>query len=228
MHVGILIQARSNSTRFPDKIYKNLWGKPIYQHVWDNANAVRLMTKALDIEPIFVIPYDDHKLASTLKEAGIKHHAPDCDENDLVARYMLTAKDLDLDAVIRITCDCPTLPKEMIEVCIKELTEHDYASNCIFRSYPEGWDIQGCSIRLLKKVYESQEDNREHLFYDIDSNEKVRKQLIDEGFSIAPIVNSKNLIFKHLSVDSPEHLEHLEQFEDRDKLWEHCKNAPSL
>jgi len=228
MTVGIFIQARTSSTRFPGKIYAPLWGKAIIEHVWEAANGAKQTHKALNIIPAFIIPRNDERLKDYLTSKGMAFSFFDCDEDDLMTRYYLAAKTYEVDAVIRITADCPTLPSRLIELMITELLSADYCSNTMFRSYPEGWDIQGCSMEALEWANLHQDVEREHPFKLIDENQMVRDEMVEAGLKVNQIINKHNLIFKHLSVDTEQDLIKLELLKDEGGVWEHCTSGPRL
>ena len=45
MKIGIVIPARLNSERLPNKVLKSFLGKPMIEHIWKRANLVKPKTE---------------------------------------------------------------------------------------------------------------------------------------------------------------------------------------
>lgn len=202
MKTAIFIQARSNSTRLPGKIYEKVGDKTVLEHVIDRC-------KKADSEIIFVLgPTDDKKLRETCQEMKIGFILGG-QEDKVLDRYKFAIEEFahKIDAFIRITSDCIFVSTELIKACIKELETADYVSACLFRSFPEGiGDIQGCKREAFEWIAKYAED-QEHVFGIFEDNAVVRNEFMANGFKIQPIVNSKNEIFIKTSIDTKEDLE---------------------
>ncbi len=205
MRVGIFIQARTNSTRLPGKIFEKIGDREILQHVVDACKAVNVLGKVNEYVVAVLCPVGDQRVIDWCKEKGVECF--EGDETDLIKRYLQAAEHFVVEAVVRITADCWSMPTPMIEECIKVLANVDYASNCIIRSYPEGWDAQAASVKALMWVDQNQRDEREHVFKALDENDLVRKEFIKAGYTFSSIVNPNNIIFQHNSIDTKEDLE---------------------
>lgn len=197
------IQARSNSTRLPGKIYEIIGNKQLLEHVYDICKSAVKDSSSQKV--VIVHPLGDTELIKWCDEKGYEHVGGS--EEDVVARYLEAAKFFNADKIVRVTADCWNIPVEMIIDCIKELQNSDYVSNVIYRSYPEGFDVQGCSINALEWVFINQKTAREHLFCELDENQMVRSHFKADGFRVSCLVNAENVIFQHNSIDTAQDLE---------------------
>lgn len=197
MRTIVGIQARSNSTRFPGKIYEEIGGKSILE---------RVFRTCVEVTPEVVIlgPKGDTKL----EEACIKMGAM-CrlfpNEGNVLGRYMGVMEDY--RSIVRVTSDCWNIPFEIVDQVFHLIDSGaDYVSNCIIRSYPEGYDCQAVSRRGLKWISEHAYDP-EHLFSVFEGNQSIRDKFVKAKLKFQHVLNEANPIFKKYSIDTPEDLE---------------------
>lgn len=218
MKILIGVQARTASKRFPGKVLEKIDDKTVLEHVVASCKDVKILGKVNEYIVSVIGPEGDIKLQEECKRIGV-----DCvlfdNENDLISRYVRAAEKYQADAVVRVTADCVFLPTEMIEECIKCLTESDYCSNVIIRSFVEGWDCQGASRRCLDWVNLTQTAEREHPFKALDENQTVRDEFVKLGFTFKSIVNPQNIIFQKTSIDAQIDLDNAR------KIYEARQNA---
>jgi|SRR5580765_6370261 len=195
MIILVGIQARSNSTRFPGKIFEMIGDKSVLEHVFKTCESVG--------ETAVLGPMGDVDLALETVRIGA-HALWSADEENVFRRYERAVQKY--DGIIRVTADCWNIPKEMIEETMKLLESCDYVSNCIYRSFPEGWDCQGVTKRGLEWIAKHARD-KEHVFAKFEANEEIRNKFVKAGMSIRQILNSQNCIFEKNSIDTKEDLE---------------------
>lgn len=165
MNTGCIVQARNTSTRLPGKVtkildYKN--GTSVLEEVISRlkrAKMVDTIIVATTVNP------DDDSIVGIAKKAGVNVFRGS--ENDVLERFYLAAEENDLDAVIRITSDCPFVDPGVIDRLVEFYRDgnFDYASNCIKRTFPHGLDCEVFSFEALKKAYNETEFNEEDKFY---------------------------------------------------------------
>lgn len=99
---AILIQARQTSSRFPNKIFASLKGKPVIQHIIDNL-------KDAPCDVFFVIPNNDQNndLSNYLATQQIRHHRGN--EEDLLKMFYDCATDANISTIIRVCADTPLI-----------------------------------------------------------------------------------------------------------------------
>lgn len=162
--VAIGIQARSTSTRLPNKVSEFVGNKMIIDHIAGIAkNSVEYInrytyTNHVVASSFVLIPKSDplKDLLEIMADSVIEG-----DENDVLSRYVQMAKQSDASIVVRITADCPVMPPHLIFKCINTLIKNglDYMSNVgdiddhgkeYMRTSIDGHDVEVMSIRALE------------------------------------------------------------------------------
>lgn len=205
--IGVVIQARMTSKRFPGKSMQLLYGKPIVHHVIEKAKQIR-GEKGLQPE-IVVLACPDTEASEPLVEAAAKLGIENfCgSELNVLDRYYHAAVHFKLDIVIRITADCPMVnPRSSSEVLQLLLWRKlDYASNSWpQRTYPKGYDTEVFTFDCLEAAYKLAEtdEEKEHVTIWMQNNAKQLKT--------GCVAQKKNKSFVNLCVDTPEDLMRLE------------------
>ena len=111
--IGIVIQARLTSTRFPRKSLALLLGKPIIQWVVERAQKV-----SSEIGVIVVIPEnkENDELNDFLKTLNV--NIVRGSENNVASRFVSAIEKFELDHVIRVCADNPLLSPRYIRFLI--------------------------------------------------------------------------------------------------------------
>ncbi len=158
----LIIQARTGSSRLPNKVLKELCGEPMLQHI------VERTQKCKKVEHILVattIREED----SAIEELCQRIHV-DCyrgSENDVLDRYYQAAKKYNPMNVIRITADCPFIDPVVIDqiIQIHENGGYDYTSNTLVETYPDGLDTEVFTFGALEKAWKKADlaSEREHV-----------------------------------------------------------------
>ncbi len=198
--VGIIIQARMGSSRFPGKTLKNLNGKPSLWHV---VNRCRTSKLADTVIVATTSDSSDDRIALFCAKHKIPCHRGSVD--DVLSRYYETAKKFKLDTVARITADCPLINPATIDRVFKAHAEQrcDYVSNVVpgKRTFPRGLDVEVFSFPALEKTFNEATETieKEHVTPRMWQNKK-------NEYKIGKIVTApKNLNRSYrLTVDYPE------------------------
>jgi len=173
-HVCIGIQARSTSTRFPNKISEYVGDKRVIEHVISACNGAAQylerykFSNRLRCSVFVLIPKGD-----PIKNLIPPEMVIEGDENDVLSRYMLMANKSQATYVVRITGDCPLLPPFLIYKCIISATKNhfDYFSNVgeyageSMRTSIDGHDVEVISLRALRwaDANSTTPEQREHV-----------------------------------------------------------------
>lgn len=166
MKIGVIIQARMGSTRLTGKVMKDLEGKTVLEHV---INRVR-QSKMIDEIIIATTIHDrDDVIETEALGCGVKAYRGS--EDDVLARYYYTAKENDLEVVVRITSDCPLIDPKVLDEIIQCYVSNDYdivsnaGSDLSKRTYPRGLDIEVFSFRVLENAFTNAKETsqREHV-----------------------------------------------------------------
>jgi len=165
MKTGIIIQARTTSKRFPQKILKPL---PYDSSLTVLDQVVRrvMLTKCVDeIIIATTLNSEDDEIVKTAKRNKV--HVFRGSENDVLDRFYHAAVSRELDIIVRVTSDCPCIDWNIIDNLVKEFKsgEYDYLSNTLKRSFPHGLDVEVFSSNALKDSFEKAEGQefREHV-----------------------------------------------------------------
>lgn len=195
MNIGIIIQARTDSERFPNKILQKINDKSVLWHVIERCKHMHL--------PIIVSTTNrtiDDPIIEISKDCKVNFFRGST--NDVLDRFYQTAKSFSLDFIIRITADCPLIdPIESSKVIdILKTKNYDYVA-LDDTTYPDGLDTEGFSFNSLKKSWMKSTLNseREHVTPFIKDPKNEFKQYL--------IKFSKNFSNYRLTVDYPDDLE---------------------
>jgi len=117
--IGV-IPARLGSTRFKAKVIANLLGKPVIQHVWENAKKARTLDD-------LVIACDDESIMRVVQEFGGKAVYTSVDQPSGTDRLAEVVNPLDVDIVVNIQGDEPLMKPIMIDNLVIALQEEKIA-----------------------------------------------------------------------------------------------------
>lgn len=167
--VLIALQARSKSTRLPNKIHLQIEGKSVLQTIIDICNAaVKYCQKdnmRLNAQTKFCLLVPKGDPASLLYKGQVD--IIEGDETDVLSRYVEAQKHYNADYVVRITSDCYHHQSHLISKHIKSalIKERDYTTNCLIRTFKEGLDTQVFSARMLAWIDKNAKTtfHREHV-----------------------------------------------------------------
>mgnify|MGYP001248979847 FL=1 len=145
----IIVQARTGSSRFPNKVMREINGIPIIELL------LKRLTQSKKTQKIVVATTKEKKddlLFKFIKKIGF-----DCyrgSEKDVLQRYFEAAKIYKADYVVRVTGDCPLIDPQIIDECLKiiQLKKADYVSNIFPSTFPDGLDVEVISFSTLKKI----------------------------------------------------------------------------
>lgn len=199
--VGVIIQARMTSKRFPGKSTAPLMGKPVVQHVWERAALIR------PVDVVIVAVPDDpaSEPIETLAEAeNIKGWRGS--EDDVLTRFYDAANHYKLDIVVRVTGDCPFLNPRISSEVLQLLLwrKLDYASNIYpDRTYPRGLDTEAFTFDALEAAHVSttMPYDREHVTPWLQRTKGIRRGQTQQSVDASE---------DNWCVDEPEDIERLE------------------
>ncbi len=170
--IGIIIQARTKSTRFPNKIYEDLSGKTTLYRTLESATRNKIPHVI-----ILAMPEYNEKEFYIRRAVGEFDGAIDdrfCtyfgDSDDLVDRYYRAANKYDIDLIVRLTADCPfggTMVDEMLCEYLKKGYNGFMGCNEAVSElpYPDGLDVEIFPYWMLVETMQLTKDPiyREHV-----------------------------------------------------------------
>ncbi len=206
-NVGVIIQARMTSKRFPGKSMADLMGKPVVEHVIRNCMLIKPLNKLIiavpdtdDSEPIIQLAYN----------IGIDNFCGS--EDDVLGRYYFAAKYFKLTHIVRITGDCPYInPKVCSEVLqLLLFRKLDYCANCYpVRTYPKGLDCEAFTWDALEAAHLATDGDgalpgdREHVTPWLQRTPGLRRACVQQHIDASHI---------DLCIDVPEDIERTQKW----------------
>lgn len=173
--ITAIIQARVNSTRFPNKIFAPLSGKPLIWHVVDRLKWSKRIEKI--ILATTVNPADD-SLTQWANDQNMAFFRGS--EEDVLSRFFHCASEFGATCIVRITADDPFKDPVVIDRVIDMLKVYslDFGYNNHPPSFPEGLDTEVFLYRALEKAHKEAVDpfEREHVTQYLYRHPKLFKQ----------------------------------------------------
>lgn len=159
MRIGVIVQARANSTRLPRKMLADLGGRPV---LWHTLQRI----KTLGNPVIVAIP--EHDPTDLIEIANRCQCAVSLgDEQDVLARYYYAAQGFALDWVVRVCGDQPLLDPAVCGLVITAIRTglFDWVANDVKPSYPIGLGCEIFTFAALELAHKeaTKPHDREHV-----------------------------------------------------------------
>lgn len=153
MTIVTLIQARSTSTRLPQKVLLTLDStRTVLDWVYLRAQRITQSAKT-----VIVCPHDDSDLLKFFWERELPYTA--CDpprladgRNDVLARFALAAQRIDADAYVRITADCPFVSPCLADDVIAKFLRLGMPYCANVEPALDGFDVEVFTSELLTQA----------------------------------------------------------------------------
>ncbi|MCX5796588.1 MAG: glycosyltransferase family protein [Elusimicrobia bacterium] len=162
MKTGIIIQARTSSTRLPGKVLKDL---PFGSGITVLEQVIRRAKKSKKADAIIIATTEgkeDDPIVKIAQKEGARFFRGSRD--DVLSRYHLAAQENGLDVIVRITSDCPCIDPQIIDAVISRHIRGscDYTYNQFFA---HGLDVEVCSSVALETAFRNarKDCEREHV-----------------------------------------------------------------
>ena len=117
--IGI-IPARWGATRFEGKILANLLGKPVIQHVWENARKAKTLDE-------LIVACDDERIIKAVESFGGKAIYTSPNQPSGTDRLAEVVNPLDVDIAVNIQGDEPLVKSIMIDNLVLALKDEKMA-----------------------------------------------------------------------------------------------------
>ncbi len=206
MKTVAIVQGRMASSRLPDKILKDIQGKPMLAWVVDQAR------KAKRIDQVAVATTSDP--SDDPVEVYCQAHAIPCyrgSMHDVLDRFYQAARQFQADTVVRFTADCPLLDPALVDHVLDEFFKAgaDFAANRLpppfTRTYPIGLDTEVATFAALERTWKeaTAQHDREHVMpylYEVEGR-----------FKVVRVENEQDYGWMRWTVDTPADLELIRQ-----------------
>ena len=159
MKIVAIVQARMGSTRLPNKVMKPIGGVPMIELL------LARLAKSNQIDQIVLATSTDERntpLVEHLQKLG--YTCVRGSESDVLDRYLVAARQVQADVVVRITGDCPLIDASLVDQVIAQFKAEgvEYLSNTTPASYPDGLDTEVFTLRALERASRESQDPFEH------------------------------------------------------------------
>ena len=159
----IITQARTTSTRLPEKVLKTINGKTLLEI---HLNRILKVKHDFTLVLATTTNTEDDKIKSLGESLNIQTFRGA--EDDVLDRFYQASKNIDCDYVVRLTSDCPLIDSQLIDQLFDIVIQNpkiDYLSNTIGETYPDGQDIEIFKKQTLTLAWENAHlgSEREHV-----------------------------------------------------------------
>jgi len=174
-NIGVIIQARTSSSRLPGKVLKKL---PFSADLTVLEQVINRVSASKRLKNVIIATTEeeqDDKIVDLLKKKNVEYFRGE--NEDVLSRYYFAATKNQLDIIVRITADCPCIDPDIIDLVIDTHIKRnvDYTSNRIKCTYPRGLDVEVFNFDCLKYCHEKAKSayEREHVTTLLYSNNKA-------------------------------------------------------
>lgn len=234
--IGVIVQARTGSTRFPRKIYKDINGSFTLKRVIQGVTSAEIPHLIILAMPT----YDEDEFYDTTEMSEVTDDRFNCyfgDPDDLVERYYQAARRYGIDLIVRVTADCPLIQGKIIDEMLCEYLKNGYngfmGNNELVSDvpYPDGVDVEIFPYWMLAETRQLTKDpsHREHV-----TPFMYRR---GTGYTIHPFHNHRpntmiSTKFSHLSFDTPEDFKRIldiaERYDEHGDLNKAINDSPPI
>ena len=212
-----IIQGRMASSRLPDKIMKDIFGKPMLAWVVDQVRKARLIDQV--VVATTLDPSDDAVEVYCHENQILCYRGS---MHDVLDRFYQAAKIYQADVVVRFTADCPLLDPQLVDRVLEAFfaAGADFAANRLpppfTRTFPIGLDTEVVTFAALERAWNeaTAKHDREHVMpylYEVENR-----------FNVVRVEHDQDFGWVRWTVDTPTDLELIR------KLAERIQNKPSF
>lgn len=158
----VIIQARTNSKRFPGKILYLVKGKPLIHYVITQVKKAKLIDKVIIATSK---NKTDDRLVDYLVANKIRYFRGSL--NNVASRFLIIAKKYNKNFFMRLSADSPLISPKIIDRAIKihkKNKKYDLVSNIFPRTFPNGQSVEIIKTSILENnIKKMNQYDREHV-----------------------------------------------------------------
>ncbi len=200
----VVIQARSSSKRFTNKVLYPIYGKPLIFHLIDNLQKTK---KKINIVVSTSNHKSDDKLANLLRLNNINVYRGSL--LNVALRLFNTAKKYNSNYFVRISGDSPLFDFRILDKALlikKKIKRFDIVSNVFPRTFPKGQSVEIIRTSIIKKnLSKFNINHKEHVTsYFYENSSKFRIKNFINNYKYTPLklsidtINDLNKIKKKI------------------------------
>jgi spore coat polysaccharide biosynthesis protein SpsF len=152
VNILIIIQARTGSTRLPNKVLMPLAGRPLLERMIER---VRLAETATEIIVATTVEPSDDPIRSLCSRLDVNCYSGH--PSDLLDRHYQAALHQRADLAVKIPSDCPLIDPKVIDRVlghyIANTDEFDFVSNLHPATWPDGQDVEAMTMAALETAW---------------------------------------------------------------------------
>lgn len=199
--IHIIVQARTGSTRLPNKIMKFLEDKIVLDHVIDRLSQSKYASKVIIAT---TTELNDNVIVEHCINRNIEVFRGS--EKDVLERYYDCATYYNSNIIIRVTSDCPLIDVTYIDLMIEYFINQklNYLGPKYFgnHKFPDGFNGEVFNYNILKEAQKyASKDEREHVTTYIQKKYKTKEFMYPIDYSKYSNIKFNEL---HLSLDTIE------------------------
>ena len=146
----LVTQARTGSTRLPEKILKEVGGKSLLEI------HLERLKKCNEVSKIIVATTDkpqDEIIYKKTIDLGLS--ASKGSEHNVLDRFYQAVKEHKPDWIIRLTSDCPLIDPKLVDdiILYVQNKDVDYGSNILVENFPDGQDVEVFKFSALESAW---------------------------------------------------------------------------
>ncbi|KAF3978341.1 MAG: spore coat protein [Methylococcales symbiont of Iophon sp. n. MRB-2018] len=188
-----ILQARTSSSRLPNKVLKKILGKEMILHQINRIQHSKLIDK------IVVATSDnaeDMAIVELCKQHNIDVFTGDLD--NVLDRFYQCSIKFKPEHIVRLTADCPVADYQVIDKVVEYYLNGKYDYCGTAETFPDGLDVEIFSLKSLINTWENATltSEKEHVTYYINQN--------SGNFKIGYLENNQDLSTMRWTVDEPE------------------------
>ncbi len=162
MKIIAVTQARTGSTRLPNKILKAIQGETLLEIHVRRILRSKLISKLIIATTINEL---DDQVVHLAKELGVQVSRGS--ESDVLDRFYQALKNERPDYVVRLTSDCPLIDPKLIDEVIDYTINNalEYCTNTLVEHFPDGEDVEVFPFKALEEAWQKADKPymREHV-----------------------------------------------------------------
>jgi len=208
-----IIQARTSSRRFPNKVLTKINNIPMLTFVYDRVKKAKKIKKIIIA---FSKNNSDNELQKYCKKKKYNYFRGSL--NNVLERYSKVSQKYKVNSFVRVNGDSPCIDPELIDYGLKlfQKKDCDIVTNVFPRSFPKGVSVEVIKSSLVHKLVKNKKlskYNKEHMTSYFYKNYKK--------FNIVNFKNRKNYSKFNLAVDKKDDLKKIEKILIRKKFLDY-------
>ena len=207
LNTVLVTQARTGSTRLPNKVLLKIQEKELLKIHLDRLSQCKLVNKIIVAT---TIDEQDDAILSLCNHWGVQTSRGSV--GDVLDRFYQATRDLRPIWIVRVTSDCPLIDPALVDAVIAfaQINDVDYCSNVLLEHFPDGQDVEVFKFSALEWAWKEAllSSEREHVTPFIRNNSTFKGGNLFQSINFPCIANFSNV---RMTVDEPRDFELVER-----------------